>query len=70
MLQNNLIIGSKNKQFKPDFINDNILDLTTVESKESIQKNDNKKRYEISKNITQKDLENFFDKIIKETKDQ
>ena len=37
MLQNNLLIGLKDKTFKPDFINQNILDLTSKESKNRLK---------------------------------
>ena len=36
MLQDNLIIGQQDKQFKPDFVNQNLLDLTTEESKNKL----------------------------------
>ena len=79
MLQENLVIGTKDQKFKPDFINQNLLDLTTKESKDKLaqsikghfSKNDNQNDiFEISKNITPQDIEKFFDKLIKETKDQ
>ena len=79
MLQENLVIGTKDQTFKPDFINQNLLDLTTKESKDKLaqsikghfSKNDNQNDiFEISKNITPQDIEKFFDKLIKETKDQ
>ena len=34
MIQDNLIIGQQDKKFKPDFVNENLLDLTKEESKE------------------------------------
>ena len=34
MIKNNLLIGQQDKTFKPDFVNENLLDLTTEESKE------------------------------------
>ena len=35
-IQNNLVIGTKNQTFRPDYINQNILDLTTQESKDRL----------------------------------
>ena len=61
MLQGNLLIGTKDQTFKPDFINQNVLDLTTKESKDQLAQsikgqfsnNDNQNNiFEISKNIT------------------
>ena len=69
MLQENLVIGTKDQKFKPDFINQNLLDLTTKESKDQLaqsikghfSKNDNQNDiFEISKNITPQDIEKFF----------
>ena len=79
MLQENLLIGTKDQTFKPDFINQNVLDLTTKESKDQLaqsikgqfSKNDIQNNiFEISKNITPDDIEKFFDILFKETKDQ
>ena len=79
MLQDNLIVGQQDKQFKPDFVNQNLLDLTTEESKDKLSqcikthfsKNDNENNiFEISKNITPDDIKSFYDKLFKETKTQ
>ena len=79
MLQENLLIGTKDQTFKPDFINQNVLDLTTKESKDQLAqsikghffKNDIQNDiFEISKNITPQDIEKLFDNLIKETKVQ
>ena len=79
MLQENLLIGTIDQTFKPDFINQNVLDLTTKESKDQLAqsikghffKNDIQNDiFEISKNITPQDIEKLFDNLIKETKVQ
>ena len=79
MLQENLLIGTKDQIFKPDFINQNVLDLTTKESKDQLSqnikahfsKNDIQNNiFEISKNITPTDIEKFFNILFKETKVQ
>jgi len=79
MLYDNLIVGQQDKQFKPDFVNQNLLDLTTEESKDKLSqcikthfsKNDNENNiFEISQNITPDDIKSFYDKLFKETKTQ
>ena len=79
MLQDNLIIGQQDKQFKPDFVNQNLLDLTTEESKHKLSqsikthysKNDEQNNiFEIAQNITPEDIKAFYDKLFKDTKDQ
>ena len=65
MIQDNLIIGQKDKQFKPDFVNENLLDLTKDESKELLsqnikehfqKKNEQFNVFEAGKNITPEDI--------------
>ena len=79
MIQDNLIIGQKDKKFKPDFVNENLLDLTKEESKELLcqnikehfQKKDEQFNvFEAGKNITHEDIKSFFNELIKETKNQ
>ena len=79
MLQDNLVIAQQDKKFKPDFVNKNLLDLTTEESKAKLAKcikdhysnNDTQNNiFEIAKNITPTDIKSFFGKLFKETKKQ
>ena len=79
MLQDNLLIGTKDQTFKPNFIKENVLDLTTKESKDQLaqsirghfSKNDIQNNiFEISKNITPQDIEKFFDTLVEDTKVQ
>ena len=79
LLKKNLIISQKRKQFRPNFINQNLLDLTTEDSKnklsncikEHLFKNNNQNNiFEISKNITPQDIKSFFNNLFKETKEQ
>ena len=79
MIQDNLIIGQQDKKFKPDFVNENLLDLTKEESKELLcqnikehfqKDNENFNVFEASKNITPEDIKSFFDKLFVETKNQ
>ena len=79
MIQDNLIIGQQDKKFKPDFVNENLLDLTKEESKELLcqnikehfqKDNENFNVFEASKNITPEDIKSFFDKLFDETKNQ
>ena len=79
MIQDNLIIGQKDKQFKPDFVNENLLDLTKDESKELLsqnikehfqKKNEQFNVFEAGKNITPEDIKSFFNKLFEETKIQ
>ena len=79
MIQENLIIGQQDKKFKPDFVNENLLDLTKEESKELLCQNikehfqkDNEQFnvFEAGKNITPEDIKSFFNKLTEETKHQ
>ena len=79
MIQNNLIICQQDKKFKPDFVNENILDLTNEESKELLcknikehyQKKDEKFNvFEVGKNITPEDIKSFFNELVELTKNQ
>ena len=79
MIQDNLIIGQQDKTYKPDFVNENLLDLTTEESKEVLCKNikehfqkDNEENniFEASKNITPEDIKSFFYELCEETGQQ
>ena len=79
MIQENLIIGQQDKKFKPDFVNENLLDLTKEESKELLYQNikehfqkDNEQFnvFEAGKNITPEDIKSFFNKLTEETKHQ
>ena len=79
MIQENLIIGQQDKTYKPDFVNENLLDLTKEDSKDtlcSIIKEQYKKEnneidiFEVSKNITPEDIKKFFNILFKETKNQ
>ena len=79
ILQDNLVIAQQDKQYKPDFINQNLLDLTTDESKDKLcktikehyskQDNDNN-IFEVAKNITSNDIKTFYENLFKETKTQ
>ena len=77
MIQENLIIGQQDKKFKPDFVNENLLDLTKEESKELLCQNikehfqkDNEQFnvFEAGKNITPEDIKSFFNKLTEENK--
>ena len=79
MIQDNLIICQQDKKFKPDFVNENLLDLTKEESKDILCQNikdhlekENEKYniFEFSKNITPDDIKSFFNKLYEETKNQ
>ena len=79
MIKDNLVIAQKDKDFKPNFVNENILDLTSDKEKkklaESIKKHyskvDNQNNiFEVSKNITPEDIKTFFENLFKETKNQ
>ena len=79
MLQDNLVIAQQDKKFKPDFVNQNLLDLTTEESKDKLSKSikeyyskldNNNNIFEVSKNITPEDIKLFYDRLFKETKSQ
>ena len=79
ILQDNLVIAQQDKQFKPDFINQNLLDLTTEESKDKLSKtikehfsqNDNQNNiFEVAQNITPSDIKSFYEKLFQETKSQ
>ena len=79
MIKDNLIICQQDKKFRPDFVNENLLDLTKEESKnllcqnirEHFQKKDEQLNlFEASKNITSEDIKSFFKKLSEETKNQ
>ena len=79
LIQKNLLIETTLAKFKPNFINQNLLNLASKEAKnqldlnirEHLAKNHNKKdNLEISKNITNNDIKIFFDELFKETKEQ
>ena len=79
MIQDNLIICQQDKKYKPDFVNENLLDLTKEESKDILCQNikdhlekENEKYniFEFSKNITPDDIKSFFNKLYEETKNQ
>jgi hypothetical protein len=79
MIQENLIIAQQDKKFKPDFVNENLLDLTQEDSKDKLCKmikdqyekeNNEIDILEFSKNITPDDIKKFFNKLCKETKNQ
>ena len=79
MIQDNLVICQQDKEFKPDFVNKNLMDLTSEESKDQLSKsikkhflehNQQNDIFEISKNITPDDIKKFFNELIKETKTQ
>ena len=68
LLEDNLILVQQNENFKPDFISENLFDLSTEESKNKLSnilkeyknnKNCNSNIFEISKNITINDIKNF-----------
>ena len=79
MFQDNLVIAQQDKKFKPDFVNQNLLDLTTEESKDKLSKSikehyskldNNTNIFEVAKNITPADIKSFYDKLFQETKSQ
>ena len=79
ILQDNLVIAQQEKQFKPDFINQNLLDITTEESKDKLSKtikehfsqNDTQNNiFEVAQNITPSDIKSFYQKLFQETKAQ
>ena len=79
MIKDNLVIAQKDKDYKPDFVNENLLDLTSENSKEKLaqtikehyQKDDHKNNiFEVSKNITPEDIKTFYENLFKETKVQ
>ena len=79
MIQNNLEICQKDQKFKPDFVNQNLMDLTSEESKDKLcqsikkhfsEKNNKNNIFEMAKNITPDDIKNFFNELVKETKTQ
>ena len=79
MIKDNLIIAQKDKTFKPNFVNENLLDLGNEESKDALCQNikehlkkENEKLniFEVSKNITPEDIKSFFNKLFEETKNQ
>jgi len=79
MIKDNLVIAQKDKDYKPDFVNENLLDLTSENSKEKLAqsikehylKDDNENNiFEISKNITPEHIKTFYENLFKETKVQ
>ena len=79
MIQNNLEICQKDQKFKPDFVNQNLMDLTSEESKDKLcenikkhfsEKNKQNDIFEMAKNITPDDIKKFFNELVKETKTQ
>ena len=79
ILQDNLIIAQQDKQYKPNFINQNLLDLTTEESKDKLSKSikehysqsdTQNNLFEIASNITPEDIKSFYDRLFQETKEQ
>ena len=79
ILQDNLVIAQQEKQYKPDFINQNLLDLTTDESKDKLcktikehyAKNDIENNiFEVAKNVTPEDIKSFYKNLFNETKTQ
>ena len=69
MIQNNLEICQKDQKFKPDFVNQNLMDLTSEESKDKLcqsikkhfsEKNNKNNIFEMAKNITPDDIKNFL----------
>ena len=77
MIMNNLVIYQKDEYFKPDFVNENLLDLTIKDSQEKLAAtikghylNDNYENniFEISKNLTPEDIKAFYENLFKETK--
>ena len=74
ILKDNLSIAQKDKQYKPDFVTENLFDLESspIELVNCIkQKKSNNCEtniYEISKAISGEDIKNFFDSLEEETK--
>ena len=75
ILKDNLTIAQKDKQFKPDFVEENLYDLETSREKlvntiiQNKEKNCDTNIYEISKAISADDIKDFFDSLDKETKE-
>ena len=79
MIKDNLVLAQKDKDYRPDFVNENLLDLTSETSKEKLaqtikehyQKNDYENNiFEVSKNITPEHIKTFYENLFKETKVQ
>ena len=79
MIMNNLVIAQKDKNFKPNFVNQNLLDLTSEDSIEKLadtikghylKDNYENNIFEISKNLTPEDIKTFYENLFKETKTQ
>ena len=79
MIKDNLVLAQKDKDYRPDFVNENLLDLTSEASKEKLaqtikehyQKNDYENNiFEVSKNITPEHIKTFYENLFKETKVQ
>ena len=75
ILKDNLTIAQKDKQFKPDFVEENLYDLETSREKlvntiiQNKEKNCDTNIYEISKAISADDIKDLFDSLDKETKE-
>ena len=75
ILKDNLTIAQKDKQFKPDFVEENLYDLETSREKlvntiiQNKEKNCDTNIYEISKAISADDIKDFFASLDKETKE-
>ena len=79
ILGDNLIVTQQNQNFKPDFINENILDLSTEESKNQLsnilreysnKKNCNSNLFEISQNISINDIKMCCETLFQDEKEQ
>ena len=79
LLEDNLILVQQNENFKPDFISENLFDLSTEESKNKLSnilkeyknnKNCNSNIFEISKNITINDIKKCCETLFQNEKEQ
>ena len=79
LLGNNLILIQQNQNFKPDFLNENLFDLSTEESKNQLSnilreyknnKNCNSNIFEISQNISIDDIKKCCETLFQDEKEQ
>ena len=75
ILENNLTIAQKDKEFKPDFVEENLFDLKSSPNElvKSIclnkEKNCEGNIFEISQSIKMEDIKSFFDSLEEETRE-
>ena len=79
LLGDNLILIQQNQNFKPDFLNENLFDLSTEESKNQLSKilreyknnkNCNSNIFEISQNISIDDIKKCCETLFQDEKEQ